>query len=158
MIYLDANIMLLAVTQANDPVVRLMNEHAKRLMRQVERDEVAVTTCDAVIAEVAYVLTSRANFNLPAADAAQRIASLVRLRGFKLHDKGAVLSALDMWQSNARLGFVDALIASHARNLNAELATFDRHFDNLPGIVRWQPDADESNGTVNPGPAANGTR
>jgi predicted nucleic acid-binding protein len=142
MIFLDANIFLRALIQSSDPVIRQMHELAAALLRQAERGEVEVTTSDAVIAEVAFILTSKTHYQLPVGDAAARIATLLRLRGMKLRDKRVVLRALDLWAAYPRLGFVDALTASYAQQPGVVLATFDSDFDQIPEITRWQPEDD----------------
>lgn len=138
MIFLDANIFLRALTQSTDPVIQQMHERAADLFRRAERGEAEVTTSDAVIAEVAFVLTSKAHYQLAVGDAAGRLATLLRVRGFKLRDKRILLRALDLWALHPKLGFVDALTASYAQQSNVELATFDTDFDQIPNITRWQ--------------------
>lgn len=140
MIFLDANIFLRALTQSPDSRIQRMNDIAADLLRAADRGDIEVTTSDAVIAEVAFILTSKAHYQLTVPDAAGRIATLVRLRGVKLRDKRIVSRALDLWMANPRLGFVDALTASYAQQPGIELATFDIDFDDLPDIVRWRPD------------------
>jgi predicted nucleic acid-binding protein len=142
MIFLDANIFLRALTQSSDPVIRQMHEQAAALLRQTERGDVEVTTTDAVIAEVAFILTAKRHYQLPVGDAAARIATLLRLRGTKLRDKRVMLRALDLWADQPRLGFVDALTASYAQQPGVDLATFDSDFDQIPEVTRWQPEDD----------------
>ena len=150
MIHLNANIMLLALTVAEDPKVRIMNDQASDLFRRVAEGVDLVTTSESVIAEVAYVLTSKANYSLNVDDAITRIAALVRLEGFRLADKDIVLAALDLWSNHPRIGFVDAITIVHTRHAGSILATFDRHFDAIPDIVRWQPVAlTDRNGIAN---------
>jgi predicted nucleic acid-binding protein len=146
MIFLDANILLRALTHSLDPAVQRMNQQAGDLLRRADRGEVEVTTSDAVIAEVAFILTSRAHYQLPVADAAGRLATVLRARGFRIRDKRAVLGALDLWVTNHKFGFVDALTASCAQHADVELATFDTDFDQIRGIPRWQPEDDARNG------------
>jgi predicted nucleic acid-binding protein len=76
---------------------------------------------------------------MPVADAAARLATLLRLRGMKLRDKRMLLRALELWTVQPRLGFVDALTATYAQQSGVELATFDADFDEIPGMTRWQP-------------------
>lgn len=142
MIFLDANILLRALIRSTDPATQQMNERAGDLLRQAERGDVEVTTSDAVIAEVAFILTSKAHYQLGVDDAAGRLATIMRLRGVKLRDKRVILRAFDLWSLHPRLGFVDALTASYARLPGIELATFDSDFDNLPDITRWHPVAE----------------
>ena len=139
MIFLEANIFLRALIHSTDPAIQRMNQHAGDLLRQAERGDVDVTTSDAVIAEVALILTSKSHYQLPVGDAASRLATILRLRGVKLRDKRVILRALDLWASHPKLGFVDALTASCAQQPDTQLATFDSDFDDLPDIVRWHP-------------------
>jgi predicted nucleic acid-binding protein len=138
-IFLDANILLRALTRSTEPAIQRMNEQAGNLLRQAERGEAEVTTSDAVIAEVAFILTSKAHYQLDVGDAAGRLATLLAVRGFKLRDKRIVVRALELWESTPKLGFVDALTASYAQQPGVKLATFDTDFDHLSGIIRWQP-------------------
>ncbi|MBA2276890.1 MAG: type II toxin-antitoxin system VapC family toxin [Chloroflexia bacterium] len=142
MIFLDANFFLRALTRSPRPDVQRMNRIAGDLMRRAERGEVELTTCDAVIAEVAFILTSKAHYNHTVADAAGRLGTLLRVRGVKLRDKRVLLRALDLWTGHPRLGFVDALAASYVQHTGMDLASFDRDFDDLTGISRWQPPED----------------
>lgn len=146
MIFLDANFFLRTLTRPVLPNDLRMNQIASELFRRVEIGEVEVTTSDAVIAEVAFILTAKAHYHLAVDEAVGRLSALLRLRGFKLRDKRTVLDAFDLWVANPRLGFVDALTASHARNTDVQLATFDTDFDGLPGITRWSPEPEGSNG------------
>lgn len=139
MIFLDANIFLRVLTRSTDPAIQRMNALAGDLLRQADRGQIEVTTSDAVIAEVAFILTSKAHYQLAVDEAAGRLGAILRIRGFKLRDKGIMLGALDLWASHPKLGFVDALTASCAQQPDIELATFDSDFDDLPDIVRWHP-------------------
>jgi predicted nucleic acid-binding protein len=82
--------------------------------------------------------TARAHYQLPASVAAGLISAIVQLRGFRHSEKRAILRALEIWASNPRLGFVDALTLAYVQAPGMQLATFDSDFDNLPGINRWQ--------------------
>lgn len=117
MIFLDANILLRALIRSTDPATQQMNERAGDLLRQAERGDVEVTTSDAVIAEVAFILTSKAHYQLGVDDAAGRLATIMRLRGVKLRDKRVILRAFDLWSlpSPTRLrGCIDRLLRSAA--------------------------------------------
>lgn len=140
MIFLDANVLLRALTRSPEAEVQQMNQAAGDLLRRVERGEVEATTSDAVIAEVAFILTAKAHYQQSVAEAAGRIGTILRLRGIKLRDKRVVLRALDLWADNPKLGFVDALTASYAQQPGVILATFDADFDHIPAITRWRPE------------------
>jgi predicted nucleic acid-binding protein len=137
-IFLDANIILRTLVDPSGPDSRQLNEIASGLLRQANRGEVEITTSDAVLAEVAFILTAWAHYQLTAAVAADLISAVVRLRGFRHPEKATILRALEIWASVPRLGFVDALTLAYAQAPGIQLATFDSDFDALPGIDRWQ--------------------
>jgi predicted nucleic acid-binding protein len=139
MIFLDANILLRALVDPSGPDSRRLHEVASDLLRQASRGDVEVTTSDAILAEVAFILTARAHYQLPANVAAGLISPIVLLRGFRHPEKREILRALEIWASVPRLGFVDALTLAYARAPGMRLASFDSDFDALPGIDRWQP-------------------
>lgn len=140
MIFLDTNFFLRALTRADLPQNQPMHDIAIELMRRADRGEVELTTSDAVIAEVAFILTAKAHYHHTVADAAGRLAILLNIRGLRLRDKRILLYALDVWRTRPSLGFVDALTASYAKLNGMPLATFDRDFDSIPDLERWQPE------------------
>ena len=139
MIFLDANVLLRALVAPSDLEGQRRGEAAMTLLRQAGRGQVEVTTSDAVLAEVAYILTEKPHYNLSVVDAASSLTTVVRLRGFRRREKHAILRAFEIWTHRPRLGFVDALTAAYAQAPGVQLATFDTDFDGLPGINRWQP-------------------
>lgn len=146
MILLDANFFLRLLTQSSQPETQRMNKIASDLFRRAEQGVIEATTSDVVIAEVAFILTAKAHYNLSVEDAAERLAAILRLRGIKLREKRAILRALDLWIDHPKLEFVDALTASYAQQAGIELATFDTDFDDLPGITHWSPEHEDANG------------
>ena len=119
---------------------------AGELFRRVGRGEVEITTSDAVVAEVAYILTARTHYGMAVDDASARIVTILRMPRFRLSEKRSVIRALELWVEHPKLDFVDVLTASYARRPGIELATFDRDFDRFPDITRWvpgEPPADE---------------
>ncbi len=139
MIFLDTNFFLRALTRADIPKYQPMHDIAADVMRRADRGEIELTTSDAVIAEVAFILTSKKHYQLSVTDASGRIATLLRIRGMKLRDKRIMLHALDLWRTRPKLGFVDALSASYAQLTGTPLATFDSDFDTIPNLERWSP-------------------
>jgi predicted nucleic acid-binding protein len=138
-IFLDANVLLRAFVQPDDPRTQDFSQVATELLRRAGRGEVEITISDAVLAEVAFILTAKTHGNLPTPVAAGFLASIVQLRGFKHGAKRSILGAFDFRTNRPSLGFVDALSAAYAQAPGMRLATFDSDFDALPGIDRWQP-------------------
>lgn len=61
--------------------------------------------------------------------------------------KRRYLRALDLYATYPKLGFADALVATHVEQQGLPLATFDTDFDAIPGITRWQPPVAQGSGT-----------
>lgn len=140
MIFVDANVFLRALLQPHDASTARFSQAAAALLRRASQGDIEITTSDAVLAEVAFILTARTQANLPVDRAAGLIASIVRLRGFRHSAKHALLNALELWALRPSLGFVDALTAAYAQSPGVQLATFDEDFRTIPGIERWAPE------------------
>ena len=131
----DANIFVRLLT-GDDP------EKAARCLSLVERarlGEVILATSEAVIAEVAYVLTSPKSYQLPRAAVAGALQPLLANPGLQVDRKSAVLSALDLW-GHSNLDFADCLSAARIRFDNLDgIYSYDRDFDRISGIRRLEP-------------------
>ena len=141
MIFLDANFFLRYLVEPDGPVNQTRHDVAAALFEAVERGEEEATTSEAALAEVAFILASKRQYNLPAADIAAYISPIIRLPGLRLPRgrKRIYLRALEIWSERTSLGFVDALTAATVEHSELRLATFDGDFDGLPNIRRWQP-------------------
>jgi predicted nucleic acid-binding protein len=141
MIFLDANVFLRYLVEPDGPDNQARHDIAAALFEAIELGEEEATTSEAVLAEVAFILASKRQYNLPPADIAAYLAPIIRLPGLRLPRgrKGLYLRALEIWSDLARLGFVDALTAATVERSELRLATFDTDFDNLPNIRHWPP-------------------
>ena len=137
MIFLDANVVLRSLTDSDDPIVQRWSRQAGALLTHADRGEADLTTSDAVLAEVAFILTAKSHYRLSVSEAAASLAAVVASRGLKLNDKRSILRALDLWESHPRIGFVDALTAAYAQLPGMQLATFDTDFDGIQDISSW---------------------
>ena len=109
------------------------------LFQQAERNEVTLTTNEAVIAEVVYVLSSRTLYGLSRGAIRTLLYPLLSLQGLKLTNRRLYLHALDVYAAT-NLDFEDALIVAHMERLKiSDLVSYDRDFDHVPGIVRYEP-------------------
>jgi len=133
--YLDTNVILRYLTQ-DDPS---QADRARLFLEQVQSGTITVTTSEAVIAEVVYVLSSRALYDLPRPDIKTHLANIISLRGLKLPNKRTYLRALDLYET-ANLDFVDALNVAHMERSGIQtIVSFDRDFDTIAGITRREP-------------------
>src|SRR3989337_2405604 len=97
MIVVDANVLLLVLSKPTDDVNLWMHESAKRLFDRAIRGEVRLYAPTAVIAECAYVLTSKANYGLNANTAAQLLRPFFQIDQFHIELKPQILQAMDLW-------------------------------------------------------------
>lgn len=133
--FVDANIFLRHITN-DDP------DKAKAcfaLFQKAQVGETALTTSEAVIAEVVYVLSSKATYNLPREQVRALLYPILSLKGLNLLHRKDYLRALDLYASYT-LDFEDALvIAQMQRRQITEVFSYDREFDKVPGIKRIEP-------------------
>ena len=133
--FLDANVILRYLTRDNPD----HSQRAYAFLQRVETGEIAATTTDAVIAEVVYVLSSKALYNVPRAEIQTRLVALLTPKGLRLPAKGVYVRALEVY-ATTNLDFVDALLVAHVeRTKDTTLVSFDRGYDRLPTVRREEP-------------------
>ena len=78
-------------------------------------------------------------YNLPRDQIRARLYPLLTLRGLRLPQRQTVLRALDLYVAY-EIDFEDALIVAHMeRQAIRELYSYDRDFDQVPGVNRQEP-------------------
>jgi len=93
-----------------------------------------------VLVEAVQVLSSKALYNRPRAEIAEKLGVIIGLKGLKLPNKSLYLFALDLYAATAALDFVDALVVAHMQHAHiSTVVSFDRDFDRVPGIRRRDP-------------------
>jgi predicted nucleic acid-binding protein len=133
--FVDTNIFIRHLTR-DDPEKA---QACYQLFLSAQRNEVALTTSEAVIAEVVYVLSSKQLYNLPREQIRALLYPLLTLRGFKLSGREIYLRALDVYASSD-LDFEDAIAVAHMeRHQLSEIYSYDRHFDQMSGLTRLEP-------------------
>ena len=134
--YVDANIILRYIT-GDDPVKA---QRCFDLFQRVKAGEEVVTTCEAVIAEVVYVLSSPRLYRLPRDQIRARLVPILSLKGFHLTNQRLYLKALDTYVAHPQLDFEDAILMEHMARRNVDvILTYDRGFDRLPHLTRIEP-------------------
>src|SRR5262245_13752459 len=141
MIFLDANVFLRYLTQPNSPKLRAMHDIAQSLIKAANKGEIEVTTSEVVLHEVIYVLGSRKQYNLPAAEIVALLSPLLQMPSMKFPrgERQLFMRALDIYATFPKLGFADSIIAARAERAKADLATFDRDLSKLSFVTIWQP-------------------
>ena len=135
--FLDTNVILRYLTRDDESKA----DACYRLFQRVKQGEEELFTCEAIVAEVTYVLSSpRAPYQLSHGEVRDRLLPVLTLRGLKLPQKRTCLRALDLYASSPFLDFEDALAVAHMEQRGvAEIVSYDKDFDRLTGIRRTEP-------------------
>ena len=133
--FIDANIILRYLTQ-DDPKKA---ENCYKLFQKVKNGEIDVTTCEAVLAEIVYVLSSSKLYNLPGSEIYSLLIPIINLKGFKLSQKRLYIKALDIYAS-INIDFEDAVAIAHANKRQIrEIYSYDNDFDKIKQLKRLEP-------------------
>ncbi len=133
--FVDTNIFLRYLTQ-DDPVKA---QACFDLFQKARSRQVQLTTSEAVIAEIVYVLASKYAYHLTPEEIRARLYPLLSLPGLKLPCRKVYLQALDLY-AQYRLDFEDALTIAQMRQAQLRtLYSYDRCFDRVPQIDRLEP-------------------
>lgn len=85
------------------------------------------------------MLSSPRLYHLPRPEVRDLLSLLVRLPGFRLKNRRAVLRALDLY-ATANLDFGDALIVASMEQAGAQVVySYDTDFDRMKGVCRHEP-------------------
>lgn len=116
------------------------SEACLRLFQRVQRGQETVTTTEAIVAEVVYVLSSPSLYRLAHDEVAARLRPLLSLRGLRLPHKRTYSRALDLYATHGFLDFEDALAVAHMeREGISEIVSYDKDFDRVAGVTRSEP-------------------
>jgi len=112
---------------------------AAALFEQVKAKKLKVVVPHTVIADAVYVLSSPRLYNLARLEVARLLAPLIRLPGFKVRHRRALLRALELY-ARTNLDFGDALIVALMQGTDARIVySYDTDFDKIEGIRRLEP-------------------
>lgn len=133
--FVDTNIFLRYLTN-DDPIKAQKCFH---LFQRANRQETVLTTSEAVIAEVVYLLSSRRVYNLTRKEVVARLRPLLHLPGLKLLYRSVFLRALELYASYP-IDFEDCLSTAHMeRQKVTDIYSYDQDFDQMAGVKRLEP-------------------
>jgi uncharacterized protein len=128
--FLDTNILLR----------HLLSDHpehspkATAFLSRIEQGQERVRTADTVIFET--VFTLQRHYRIPKARIAETVLPLIELPGIVLPGKRKFRKVFALYVEQ-NLPFADAYHAVLMESLKlTEIATFDQHFDRIPGMQR----------------------
>ena len=135
--FLDTNVVLRFLTRDNEAKAA----DCYRLFQRVQQGEEELLTCESVVSEAAYVLSSsRLSYRLTHEEIRERLLPILTLRGVRLPQKRVCLQALDIYATSPFLDFEDALAVAHMEQAGvAEIVSYDRDFDRVAGVQRVEP-------------------
>ena len=137
MIFIDAGLFVRYLVQPVTPLDRINERRAAALFALVDSGAAEVTTSEAILAEVAFILTSPRHFGAPRSMAAAGFKALLRPRGCRMPAKDVSVRALDVWVAPPILSFPDALGAAFSALRGDELATLDTAQSRTPGATAY---------------------
>ncbi len=141
--FADTNIFLRYLVRPVTDADQARAAACRALVERVSTSEEEITTSEAVLAEIVYVLSSRRQYGLTPDEIVARLKPIVMLPGLKITQKRVYLRALDIYASHADLDFEDAItIAIVERMEQSDLYSYDTVFDRVSGITRLEPGAD----------------
>ncbi len=135
--FLDTNVILRYLTRDDEAKAQACYQ----LFQRVKQGREELFTCEAIVTEVAYVLSShRGPYRLDHEEIRAKLLPILILRGLKLSQKRIYLRALDLYAASPFLDFEDALAAAHMEQRGVtEILSYDRDFDRLSGLERVEP-------------------
>ncbi|MBA3275444.1 MAG: type II toxin-antitoxin system VapC family toxin [Chloroflexia bacterium] len=136
MIVVDANVFQRALISPLEPYNRWMCDEAIELFRQTAEGTAQLLTSSAVIAEVAFLLTSRNVYGYDVKESVERLETVLNIPSLHLDRKADTLRALRLWAERPSMGFVDALVVAMAESMEASLASFDTELRRFTWIAR----------------------
>jgi predicted nucleic acid-binding protein len=131
--FLDTNILLRHLLQD----VPEQSTRASAYVLQIEQGAQRVRLADTVIFEA--VFTLQRTYRVPRSAIAAALLPLIELPGMVLPGKRRFRVAFALYV-DLNIAFGDAYHAALMRSLRlAEVVTFDREYDRVPGITRLEP-------------------
>lgn len=111
---------------------------ASAFIESAERGEVALELSPLVLAETAFTLESF--YKRPRKEVAKTLHAFVKRLGIRLAERELLLDALERVQKTG-IHLVDAYLAASAAESKLPVASFDRDFDRIPNVQRFEPKA-----------------
>ena len=135
--FLDTNIIIRYLTRDDEAKAEACYE----LLEQVRQGNKELFTCEAVITEVVYVLSSpRLSYQLSRREIRARLSPILSLQGLRIPNKPIYFRALDIYVAHPQLDFEDAIAVAYMERIGVtQIVSYDRDFDRIDGIERIEP-------------------
>jgi predicted nucleic acid-binding protein len=137
--FLDTNVFLRFLVEPLTDDDRRKYAACLALFNDVAAGNSQITTSEAILHEVLYVLCSARQYGLSHEDAVSRLRPILALRGFHLPQRRTLLRAVELFASHGFLDFADAVAIARSQAAGDDLLSYDRDFDRVPGVMRLEP-------------------
>lgn len=135
MLFIDTNTFVYLLT--GSPPERA--ERVRSLFDDIDQGLIEATTSESVIAEIVYVLSSRAYFGLPRSAISHHVRDILLIGGLIVAGAGPIHAATLLFEST-RVDWVDCLAVAQMRDQEIrEIVSYDGGFDGITGISRIEP-------------------
>jgi len=136
--FLDANVFLRYLV-GDDQEKR---ESCLALFEAIEDGREEASTCEAVIAEIVYVLRSKKIYGRDPDEIRDLLQPVLNLPGLRIQNRDVYLRALDLIADQSFLDMEDAICVAQMERLEiSEIYSYDEHFDRIPHVRRVRPSA-----------------
>jgi len=116
---------------------------SRELFIAIDEGRIEAVTCEAVIAEIVYVLRSKKTYAWHVQEIHDRMLPVLSLSGLTLPNREVYFRALDLIIDHPFLDFEDAICTAHMERLGiSEIYSYDLGFDRIPGVKRVTPMAE----------------
>lgn len=133
--FVDTNIFIRFITK-DDPVKA---QKCYLLFQEAKNNKILLTTTQSILAEVVYILSSKALYALPRKRVKELLEPLMTLKGWQIKWRKEFLLALEIYVEKT-IDFEDALAAAEMQALKIEVIySYDKHFDRLNWLKRIEP-------------------
>ena len=135
MYFVDTNIFLRILTKDD----RERAEKCFALLEKAKAKEIELTTTEAVITEIVYILASKKWFNLARERIHELLSPVLRTKGLSIPKKHVYFRALDLY-AHYHLDFEDCIIVAHMEEQHIqELYSYDAGIDAVRSVQRVEP-------------------
>jgi len=132
---IDANIFIRFLTNDQPTLAK----RCFKLFESASRGEIDLRVCEAVVAEVVYILSSKRLYNLKRSEIVQKLLPILAIKGLRIPAKTVVLDALKIY-GTVKIDFEDALQISYLKRWRENnIYSYDHDFDKVGTIKRLEP-------------------
>lgn len=135
--FVDTNIILRYLTSDDETKA----EECYELFDQVRQGNTRLFSCEAVITEAVYVLSSRRlSYQLSRAEVRAHPLRILSLEGLTIPNKPIYIRALDIYVAHSQLDIEESIAVAYMERIGVmQIVSYDRDFDRIEGIERIEP-------------------